>query len=221
MTSPHAPKSRLSARPSTLKGATMSDTATTERPVTCAQLRAGEPFVGKQDFSYAATISAETARASAIHMQLLTIPPGARAKAHKHEAHETANTSTYPTPDFCSGNVHFDGDYRKECLGFAGDNILLGTRRPDKPARLDNSPDMELQNSGGLRCQFIDRSRGDDTAGNVGKIHPIVGVRLFSYDAQIDRLGQMDRPSPVSSGVPKISRSVPAPTLPGSAVSPA
>jgi uncharacterized RmlC-like cupin family protein len=29
-------------------------------------------------------------RASAIHMQLLTMPPGARAKAHKHEAHETA-----------------------------------------------------------------------------------------------------------------------------------
>ena len=28
--------------------------------------------------------------ASAIHMQLLTVPPGARANAHKHEAHETA-----------------------------------------------------------------------------------------------------------------------------------
>jgi uncharacterized RmlC-like cupin family protein len=68
----------------------MSDTATTERPMTCARLRAGEPFVGKQGFTYAAAISAETAGASAIHMQLLTIPPGARAKAHKHEAHETA-----------------------------------------------------------------------------------------------------------------------------------
>ena len=28
--------------------------------------------------------------AAAIHMQLLTIPPGGRAKTHKHEAHETA-----------------------------------------------------------------------------------------------------------------------------------
>jgi uncharacterized RmlC-like cupin family protein len=68
----------------------MSDIATTERPATCLRLRAGEPFIGKQGFSYAPAISAETASASAIHMQLLTVPPGGRAKAHKHEAHETA-----------------------------------------------------------------------------------------------------------------------------------
>jgi uncharacterized RmlC-like cupin family protein len=68
----------------------MTDNATTERPATCVCLRAGEPFVGKQGFTYAAAISAETAGTSAIHMQLLTVPPGARAKAHKHEAHETA-----------------------------------------------------------------------------------------------------------------------------------
>ena len=68
----------------------MSDSVTTERPATCVRLSAGEPFVGKQGFTYAAAISAETVGASAIHMQLLTVPPGARAKAHKHEAHETA-----------------------------------------------------------------------------------------------------------------------------------
>jgi uncharacterized RmlC-like cupin family protein len=68
----------------------MSDSATTERSATCVCLRVGEPFVGKQGFTYAAAISAETVGASAIHMQLLTVPPGARAKAHKHEAHETA-----------------------------------------------------------------------------------------------------------------------------------
>jgi uncharacterized RmlC-like cupin family protein len=60
------------------------------QPAVCACLRAGEPFVGKQGFSYAPAISAETVGASAIHMQLLTIPPGARAKAHKHQSHETA-----------------------------------------------------------------------------------------------------------------------------------
>jgi uncharacterized RmlC-like cupin family protein len=56
----------------------------------CARLRAGEPFIGKQGFSYAPAVCAETVGARAIHMQLLTIPPGARAKAHKHESHETA-----------------------------------------------------------------------------------------------------------------------------------
>ena len=68
----------------------MAETATAERPATCLRLRAGEPFVGKQGLTYASAISAETARASSLHMQLLTMPPGARAKAHKHEAHETA-----------------------------------------------------------------------------------------------------------------------------------
>ncbi len=57
---------------------------------TCASLRAGETFTGKQGFTYAPAISAETVGARGIHMQLLTIPPGARAKAHKHEHHETA-----------------------------------------------------------------------------------------------------------------------------------
>ncbi len=56
----------------------------------CARLRAGEAFVGRQGFIYAPAISAETVGARAIHMQLLTVPPGARAKAHKHERHETA-----------------------------------------------------------------------------------------------------------------------------------
>jgi uncharacterized RmlC-like cupin family protein len=56
----------------------------------CRVLKAGEPFVGKQGFSYRPAVSAETVGANALHMQLLTIPPGGRAKAHKHEAHETA-----------------------------------------------------------------------------------------------------------------------------------
>ena len=69
----------------------MSDNSTkSDRAAVCTVIRAGAPFTGKQGFSYAAAISAETVRASAIHMQLLTIPPGGRAKAHKHEAHETA-----------------------------------------------------------------------------------------------------------------------------------
>ena len=68
----------------------MPEIATAKRSATCLRLRAGEPFIGKQGLTYAAAISAETARASAIHMQMLTMPPGGRAKAHKHDAHETA-----------------------------------------------------------------------------------------------------------------------------------
>ncbi len=56
----------------------------------CRHMRAGQPFIGKQGLEYAVGISAESAGAEAIHMQLLTIPPGGRAKAHKHTTHETA-----------------------------------------------------------------------------------------------------------------------------------
>ena len=56
----------------------------------CRVVSAGAPFVGKQGFTYAPAVSAETVASRALHMQLLTIPPGGRAKAHKHESHETA-----------------------------------------------------------------------------------------------------------------------------------
>jgi uncharacterized RmlC-like cupin family protein len=65
----------------------MADLAT---PSTCRLVRAGGSFRGKQGLDYAVGISAESVGAKGIHLQLVTIPPLARAKAHKHEAHETA-----------------------------------------------------------------------------------------------------------------------------------
>jgi uncharacterized RmlC-like cupin family protein len=53
-------------------------------------VRPGKQFQGKQALLYAPGISAESVGAQKIHLQILTMPPGARAKAHKHEAHETA-----------------------------------------------------------------------------------------------------------------------------------
>jgi uncharacterized RmlC-like cupin family protein len=57
---------------------------------TCRVVRQGEAFQGKQGLMYSPAISAETVGSLGIHMQLLTIPPGGRAKAHKHASHETA-----------------------------------------------------------------------------------------------------------------------------------
>ncbi len=56
----------------------------------CRLVQAGETFTGKQNLQYAVGISAESVGAQAIHMQLVTIPPGGRARAHKHSTHETA-----------------------------------------------------------------------------------------------------------------------------------
>ena len=56
----------------------------------CHKLRPGAAYGGKQGFSYFEGIARETTGAQAICMHLLTIPPGGRAKAHKHATHETA-----------------------------------------------------------------------------------------------------------------------------------
>lgn len=64
-------------------------TGTSDRP-RCRLVQAGAAFTGKQGLDYAVGISAESVGAAGIHLQLVTIPPLAKAKAHKHAAHETA-----------------------------------------------------------------------------------------------------------------------------------
>jgi uncharacterized RmlC-like cupin family protein len=56
----------------------------------CRVVHPSKEFVGKQALSYTVGISAESVGAQGIHLQLVTIPPGGRAKAHKHDGHEPA-----------------------------------------------------------------------------------------------------------------------------------
>jgi uncharacterized RmlC-like cupin family protein len=56
----------------------------------CRKIRPDHTYDGKQGFSYFAGIARETTGAQGICMHLLAIPPGGRAKAHKHATHETA-----------------------------------------------------------------------------------------------------------------------------------
>ncbi len=56
----------------------------------CQKLRPGATYDGKQGFSYFEGIARETTGSQGICMHLLTIPPGGRARAHKHATHETA-----------------------------------------------------------------------------------------------------------------------------------
>ena len=60
----------------------------------CQKLRPGGTYSGKQGFDYFEGIAKETTGSQGICMHLLTIPPGGRAKAHKHETHETAILQT-------------------------------------------------------------------------------------------------------------------------------
>ncbi len=56
----------------------------------CAKIRPGETYSGKQGIDYFEGIAKETVGSYGLCMHLLTIPPDGRAKAHKHDSHETA-----------------------------------------------------------------------------------------------------------------------------------
>src|ERR1700723_4513052 len=100
----------------------------------CQVVQAGAPFIGKQGFSYAPAVSAETVRSSAIHMQLLTIPPGGRAKAHKHEAHETA---LY----VLSGKVgmYYGEKLENHMVTGAGDFVYIPANTPHLPYNMSET----------------------------------------------------------------------------------
>lgn len=60
------------------------------RAPTCHKVAGGSGFRGKQGLDYFEGVSRESVGAEGICMHLLTMPPGARARAHLHESHETA-----------------------------------------------------------------------------------------------------------------------------------
>ncbi|MBV9655597.1 MAG: cupin domain-containing protein [Acetobacteraceae bacterium] len=68
----------------------MSQAMEREPRSTCRLVAAGAGFVGKQGLTYTPSISAESVGSQAIHLQIVTIPPRGRARAHKHASHETA-----------------------------------------------------------------------------------------------------------------------------------
>jgi uncharacterized RmlC-like cupin family protein len=74
----------------------MSVTSTVKTPSTAetgrrgAVVKAGAEHRVKQGSDYQPGVSAETVGSQVIWLGLMTLPPGARTKAHIHEHHETA-----------------------------------------------------------------------------------------------------------------------------------
>ena len=56
----------------------------------CVLIRSDDTYEGKQGLAYFQGISAQSAESDALCLHKLVIPPGGRAKAHLHEAHESA-----------------------------------------------------------------------------------------------------------------------------------
>lgn len=102
---------------------------------TCRIVRPGSTYAGRQGLNYFQGIAAETVGSTGICLHLLTIPPGGRAKAHLHEAHETA---IY----VLSGEVHtwFGDRLEEHVIVKAGDMFYIPAGVPHLPANLSDQP---------------------------------------------------------------------------------
>lgn len=101
----------------------------------CRLVRAAEGFDGRQGLTYTKGITAETVGATGLSMHLATIPPGARAKAHLHESHETAIFVTSGTARTWYGKHlehHVD-------MG-PGDMLYIPAGLPHLPVNLSDAP---------------------------------------------------------------------------------
>jgi uncharacterized RmlC-like cupin family protein len=98
-------------------------------------IRPGHTYVGKQGFTYGAGASAETVGAARVCMNVLPMPPGARAKVHYHDKIETI---AYLLEGEC---VVYHGDrVDQRALVSAGDQIFVPADVPHAPWNESGAP---------------------------------------------------------------------------------
>jgi uncharacterized RmlC-like cupin family protein len=102
---------------------------------TCHLVRPRSTYQGKQGLSYFEGIATETVGSKGICMHLLTIPPGGRAKAHKHENHETAIYAL-------AGETHalYGDRLENHVVVKAGEMFYIPAGVPHLPANLSDAP---------------------------------------------------------------------------------
>lgn len=94
----------------------------------CKIVRGGEGFHGKQGLDYFSGISAESTGSEGICMHMLIMPPGAVAKPHFHESHETAIYMLEGVSEFKHG-PNLENIDRVE----AGDYVYIPAGVPHQP----------------------------------------------------------------------------------------
>lgn len=94
----------------------------------CTVIHSQEAYEGKQDLTYFAGISAQSAGAQAICLHLLTFPPGGSTFAHFHKRHETA---IY----ILKGQVEmwYGEEFKEYLRANAGDYIYIPAEMPHFP----------------------------------------------------------------------------------------
>jgi uncharacterized RmlC-like cupin family protein len=105
---------------------------------TCRTVRPGPEFVGKQALSYSPGISAVSVGAQRLHLQVMRMPPGARAKAHKHRSHETA---IYVLSG--AAGMWFGERLEQHLVTKAGEYVYIPADVPHLPYNLSQSESCE------------------------------------------------------------------------------
>jgi len=101
----------------------------------CHVVRATRAFAGKQGLSYFEGVSAQSVGSKGICMHVLTMPPGARARAHKHDAHETA---IYVIDG--EARMWWGDRLENTSVTKAGDMIHIPANVPHLPANMSDKP---------------------------------------------------------------------------------
>ena len=114
-------------------------------------IRPGQTYVGRQGFTYGAGASAETVGAQHICMNVLPMPPGARAKVHYHDRIETI---AYLLDGECV--VYYGDDVQHRALVRAGDQIFVPADVPHAPWLIDQASAM-IVTGRQLKLHFPDK----------------------------------------------------------------
>jgi uncharacterized RmlC-like cupin family protein len=99
-------------------------------------VRTGAKYRSEQGSDYDPGVSAETVGAKAIFLGIVTLPPGARTRAHLHERHETALYVLSGEIEMWTGDhlqhreIARPGDY----IYIPANVLHLGVNRGDQPA---------------------------------------------------------------------------------------
>ena len=105
----------------------------------CKVIKASEGFHGKQGLDYFSGVSAESAGSTGICMHMLVMPPGAEAKPHYHESHETAIYMLEGVSEFRHGpKLEFTSRVEQ------GDYVFIPAGVPHQPYNPSDKPARAL-----------------------------------------------------------------------------
>jgi uncharacterized RmlC-like cupin family protein len=100
-----------------------------------AVVKPGQTYVGKQGITYGAGASKETVGAEKVCMNVMPMPPGARAKVHYHKGIETI---AYLLDGECA--VYYGDELERRVVIGAGDHVFCPADVPHAPSNESGKP---------------------------------------------------------------------------------